>query len=228
MSTAELDKSYDPHAVEQKWYKIWEDKGFFKPAGRDGADPYCIVIPPPNVTGSLHMGHALNNTLQDILIRFKRMQGCTTLWQCGTDHAGIATQNVVERNLARESTSRFDLGRENFVERVWQWRAQYGGIIVNQLKKLGASCDWSRERFTMDEGCSRAVREVFVTLYEEGLIYRYRATCITSATPDPTARGTCALPPRGPRPCWATRPSPSTLMTTATAPGRASAWCCRS
>jgi valyl-tRNA synthetase len=172
MSTTELDKSYDPHAVEQKWYTIWEDKGFFKAAGTDGADPYCIVIPPPNVTGSLHMGHALNNTLQDILIRFKRMQGCTTLWQCGTDHAGIATQNVVERELAREGTSRFDLGRENFVERVWQWRTQYGGIIVNQLKKLGASCDWSRERFTMDEGCSRAVREVFVTLYEEGLIYR--------------------------------------------------------
>jgi len=172
MSTAELDKSYDPHAVEQKWYKVWEDKGFFKPAGREGAQPYCIVIPPPNVTGSLHMGHALNNTLQDILIRFKRMQGCNALWQCGTDHAGIATQNVVERDLARENTSRFDLGREKFVERVWQWRAQYGGIIVNQLKKLGASCDWSRERFTMDEGCSRAVREVFVTLYEEGLIYR--------------------------------------------------------
>jgi len=172
MSTTELDKSYDPHAVEQKWYRTWEEKGFFKPAGSDGARPYCIVIPPPNVTGSLHMGHALNNTLQDILIRFKRMQGCRTLWQCGTDHAGIATQNVVERDLARENTSRFDVGREAFVERVWQWRSQYGGIIVNQLKKLGASCDWSRERFTMDEGCSRAVREVFVTLYEEGLIYR--------------------------------------------------------
>ncbi len=172
MSNTELDKSYDPHAVEQKWYQIWNEKGFFKPSGSNGAQPYCIVIPPPNVTGSLHMGHALNNTLQDILIRFRRMQGCKTLWQCGTDHAGIATQNVVERDLARENTSRFDLGREKFVERVWQWRAQYGGIIVNQLKKLGASCDWSRERFTMDEGCSRAVREVFVTLYEEGLIYR--------------------------------------------------------
>ena len=172
MSSTELDKSYDPHAVEQKWYEIWKDKGFFKASGANGAEPYCIVIPPPNVTGSLHMGHALNNTLQDILIRFKRMQGCNTLWQCGTDHAGIATQNVVERELAKENTSRFDLGREAFIERVWQWRAQYGGIIVNQLMKLGASCDWSRERFTMDEGCSRAVREVFVTLHEEGLIYR--------------------------------------------------------
>ena len=172
MSGTELDKSYDPHAVEQKWYKIWTDKGFFKASGDDEAQPYCIVIPPPNVTGSLHMGHALNNTLQDILIRFKRMQGCNTLWQCGTDHAGIATQNVVERELAKENTSRFDLGREAFIDRVWKWRSEYGGIIVNQLKKLGASCDWSRERFTMDEGCSRAVREVFVTLHEEGLIYR--------------------------------------------------------
>jgi len=172
MSATELDKSYDPHAVEHKWYEIWKDKGFFKASGAEGADPYCIVIPPPNVTGSLHMGHALNNTLQDILIRFKRMQGCNTLWQCGTDHAGIATQNVVERELAKEDTSRFDLGREAFIDRVWKWRKQYGGIIVNQLMKLGASCDWSRERFTMDEGCSRAVREVFVTLHEEGLIYR--------------------------------------------------------
>ena len=172
MSDTELDKSYDPHTVEQRWYEIWKDKGFFKASGDSGADPYCIVIPPPNVTGSLHMGHALNNTLQDILIRFKRMQGCNTLWQCGTDHAGIATQNVVERDLAKENMTRFDLGREAFIERVWQWRAQYGGIIVNQLMKLGASCDWSRERFTMDEGCSRAVREVFVTLHAEGLIYR--------------------------------------------------------
>ncbi len=136
------------------------------------AQPYCIVIPPPNVTGSLHMGHALNNTLQDILIRYKRMQGYKTLWQCGTDHAGIATQNVVERELAAEKNSRFDLGREEFVKRVWNWKEQYGGIIIKQLMRLGASCDWSRERFTMDEGLSRAVREVFVSLYREGLIYR--------------------------------------------------------
>jgi valyl-tRNA synthetase len=138
----------------------------------NGSRPYCIVIPPPNVTGSLHMGHALNNTLQDILIRYKRMKGYAALWQCGTDHAGIATQNVVERQIAQEGKSRFDVGREQFVERVWQWKHESGGTIVKQLMKLGASCDWSRERFTMDEGCSRAVREVFVTLYNEGLIYR--------------------------------------------------------
>ncbi len=167
-----LEKGYDPHSVEEKWYRIWVENGYFTPAERTGAAPYCIVIPPPNVTGSLHMGHALNNTLQDMLIRYKRMKGFSTLWQCGTDHAGIATQNVVEREIARDGRSRHDVGREAFVERVWQWREEYGGKIVTQLKKLGASCDWSRERFTMDEGCSRAVREVFVTLYEEGLIYR--------------------------------------------------------
>jgi len=167
-----LDKAYDPHKVEQTWYRFWLEKDYFKPAAAGTAQPYCIVIPPPNVTGSLHMGHALNNTLQDILIRYKRMQGCATLWQCGTDHAGIATQNVVERQIAAEKKTRFDLGREEFIRRVWQWKEQYGGIIVKQLMKLGASCDWSRERFTMDEGCSRAVREVFVTLYREGLIYR--------------------------------------------------------
>ena len=170
MSDGNLAKGYEPTQVEQKWYQQWIDAGYFRARG-DG-DPYCIVIPPPNVTGSLHMGHALNNTLQDILIRWKRMQGAQTLWQCGTDHAGIATQNVVERQLAAEDKTRFDVGREQFVERVWQWRAEYGDIIVNQLKKLGASCDWERERFTMDDGCSRAVREVFVTLYDEGLIYR--------------------------------------------------------
>lgn len=167
-----LDKAYDPHRVEERWYRFWIENNYFKPSSDSTARPYCIVIPPPNVTGSLHMGHALNNTLQDILIRYKRMQGYATLWQCGTDHAGIATQNVVERQLASEHKTRFDLGREGFVRRVWQWKEQYGGIIVKQLMRLGASCDWSRERFTMDEGCSRAVREVFVTLYNEGLIYR--------------------------------------------------------
>jgi len=172
MSEQILDKTYDPHSVEQKWYELWNEKGYFKPDMTKGDKPYCIVIPPPNVTGSLHMGHALNNTLQDILIRYKRMKGFATLWQCGTDHAGIATQNVVERQIAQEGKSRFDVGREQFVERVWQWKKQSGGTIVQQLRKLGASCDWSRERFTMDEGCSRAVREVFVTLYTEGLIYR--------------------------------------------------------
>ncbi len=167
-----LDKGYDPHTVEQKWYATWMERDYFKADRARNDQPYCIVIPPPNVTGSLHMGHALNNTLQDILIRYKRMKGFKTLWQCGTDHAGIATQNVVERQLESENKSRFDLGRDEFVERVWQWKEQFGGIIVKQLMKLGASCDWTRERFTMDEGCSRAVREVFVTLYKEGLIYR--------------------------------------------------------
>ncbi len=172
MSDQLLDKTYDPHSVEQKWYELWNEKGYFKPDMTKGSKPYCIVIPPPNVTGSLHMGHALNNTLQDILIRYKRMQGYAALWQCGMDHAGIATQNVVERQIAQEGKSRFDVGREQFVERVWQWKHESGGTIVKQLMKLGASCDWSRERFTMDEGCSLAVREVFVTLYNEGLIYR--------------------------------------------------------
>jgi valyl-tRNA synthetase len=172
MEKETLPKSYEPHEVENRWYRFWLDNGYFKPDMNLTTEPYCIVIPPPNVTGSLHMGHALNNTLQDILVRFKRMQGFKTLWQCGTDHAGIATQNVVERGLAEENMSRFDLGREEFVRRVWKWREQYGGIIIKQLMRLGASCDWSRERFTMDEGLSRAVREVFVSLYREGLIYR--------------------------------------------------------
>ncbi|MCP4716805.1 MAG: valine--tRNA ligase [Deltaproteobacteria bacterium] len=172
MSDDVLDKGYDPHAFEDKWYQSWRDNGYFQADVNKSDNAYCIVIPPPNVTGSLHMGHALNNTLQDILIRYQRMNGVKTLWQCGMDHAGIATQNVVERQIASEGNNRFDLGREEFVERVWKWKEEFGGIIVNQLMKLGASCDWNRERFTMDEGCSRAVREVFVTLYDEGLIYR--------------------------------------------------------
>ena len=172
MENSVLPKSYEPHEVESRWYQFWLDNGYFKPDMDSNSQPYCIVIPPPNVTGSLHMGHALNNTLQDILVRFKRMQGFKTLWQCGTDHAGIATQNVMERELAAENKSRFDLGREEFIKRVWKWKEQYGGIIIRQLMRLGASCDWSRERFTMDEGLSQAVREVFVSLYREGLIYR--------------------------------------------------------
>jgi valyl-tRNA synthetase len=167
-----LDKVYDPQRIEAKWYQEWEQAGLFR-ARADGAKPaYSIVIPPPNITGSLHMGHALNNTLQDILIRCKRMQGFDALWMPGTDHAGIATQNVVERMLAKEGQNRHALGREAFIARVWQWKAESGGIIIKQLKRLGCSCDWSRERFTMDEGLSRAVREVFVRLYEEGLIYK--------------------------------------------------------
>ncbi len=168
----ELAKGYEPSEVEGKWYGIWENIGFFRADEHSSKPPYSIVIPPPNVTGVLHMGHALNNTLQDILARWKRMSGYEVLWQPGTDHAGIATQNVVEKQLAVEGRDRHELGRERFVERVWQWRAESGGQIINQLKRLGASCDWERERFTMDEGLSAAVREVFVTLYEEGLIYR--------------------------------------------------------
>jgi valyl-tRNA synthetase len=172
MSEGNLPKAYAFHQVEPHWYTYWEQRGFFH-AGLDGAKPpFSIVIPPPNVTGQLHMGHALNNTLQDILCRYKRMNGFEVLWVPGTDHAGIATQNVVERQLSAEHLTRHQLGRRAFLESVWQWKAKYGGIIINQLKRLGASCDWQRERFTMDEGLSQAVRQVFVSLYKEGLIYR--------------------------------------------------------
>jgi valyl-tRNA synthetase len=168
-----LDQRFDPAEAEPRLYEAWETKGCFKPSGDTSAQAYSIVIPPPNVTGVLHMGHALNNTLQDVLIRFERMRGKNVLWQPGTDHAGIATQMVVERQLAQEgNVSRREMGREAFVDRVWAWKAESGGAIVNQLKRLGASCDWSRERFTMDEGLSKAVTKVFVELYNKGLIYR--------------------------------------------------------
>ncbi|MBT0663296.1 valine--tRNA ligase [Geobacter pelophilus] len=172
MTEKELAKVYEPQAVEEKWYRYWESGGYFAAAETSDKKPYSIVIPPPNVTGALHMGHALNNTLQDILCRWKRMQGYNVLWMPGTDHAGIATQNVVERQLAAEGKDRHDLGREAFIERVWKWKGESGGQIIGQLKRLGASCDWERERFTMDEGLSKAVRTVFVKLYEDGLIYR--------------------------------------------------------
>ena len=173
MAKVELPKAYDPAGVEEKWYDYWLNEGFFHADERDTSRPtYSIVIPPPNVTGSLHMGHALNSTLQDILCRWKRMEGYNVLWMPGTDHAGIATQNVVEKELAKEGLTRHDLGREEFLKRVWQWKEKYGNYIIEQLKRLGASCDWQRVRFTMDEGFSKAVREVFVRLYEEGLIYR--------------------------------------------------------
>jgi valyl-tRNA synthetase len=172
MGIEALTKVYEPREAEAKWYQYWLDHDFFHAADRSPEKPFSIVIPPPNVTGMLHMGHALNNVLQDIMIRYRRMQGYNTLWMPGMDHAGIATQNVVEQELAKEGLTRHDLGREKFIERVWQWKAKYGGVIIHQLKRLGCSCDWARERFTMDEGLSRAVREVFVRLYNDGLIYQ--------------------------------------------------------
>ena len=169
----ELPKVYEPQQVEERIYKMWEDGGFFKPNGNKDAKPFTIVMPPPNVTGQLHMGHAMDATLQDTLIRFKRMQGYDTLWVPGVDHAGIATQIKVEEELrTKEGLSRYDLGREKFLERVWDWKHKFGNRIVEQQKKLGASCDWDRAAFTMDETCSKAVREVFVSLYEKGLIYK--------------------------------------------------------
>jgi valyl-tRNA synthetase len=167
-----LAKVYSPTDVEAKWYKHWEDNGFFHAEVNQAKQPYTIVIPPPNITGVLHMGHILNNALQDAVIRYKRMTGFEACWIPGTDHAGIATQNVVEKSLMKEGKTRHDLGREKFIEKVWEWRKQYGGVIIQQLRKLGSSCDWEREKFTMDETLSAAVREVFVSLYEQGLIYR--------------------------------------------------------
>src|SRR5437660_2004197 len=193
-STASLPKTYEPQAVEAKWYRFWEEGGYFKPqpnrdrkqfvadrlsaASRESGvgdldrKTFVISMPPPNVTGALHLGHAITATVEDILIRYHRMRGDETLWVPGEDHAGIATQTVVERLLAQEGTDRHKIGREAFLERVWQWVRQYKSRIQDQHRRLGASCDWSRERFTLDEGLSRAVREVFVRLYEEGLIYR--------------------------------------------------------
>ncbi len=174
MGTGEQDRSYSPAKAEARWYEYWMELGLFHADPSAPGPPYSIVIPPPNVTGSLHMGHALNVTLQDVLVRYRKMNGDNVLWLPGTDHAGIATQNVVERLLAREGIDRQELGREKFVERVWRWKEESGGAILNQLRRLGASCDWDRERFTMDEGLSRAVREAFVRLYRKGLLYRGR------------------------------------------------------
>ena len=171
-TTKELNKSYDFSDVEEKWLHAWQEQSCFRADMKEGKPSFSIVIPPPNVTGVLHVGHALNNTMQDVLTRYHRMCGDNTLWVPGTDHAGIATQNVVERQLATEGKNRHDLGRDSFIDRVWEWRREKGGTIINQLKKLGCSCDWDRERFTMDEGLSNAVREVFVRLYKEGLIYK--------------------------------------------------------
>ena len=167
-----MDKRYDAKAAEAKWYPIWEKNGYFHAEPSDGGTPYSVVIPPPNVTGILHMGHALNQTIQDVLVRWRRMSGFNTLWVPGTDHAGIATQNVVEKALKKEGKRRQDLGREKFLERVWEWKRQYGGTIVHQQRMLGNSTDWKRERFTFDEGCSKAVTKVFCDLYNEGLVYK--------------------------------------------------------
>ena len=168
-----LDKTFDPASAEPRLYAAWEASGAFAPIDDPAAPTFSMVIPPPTVTGSLHIGHALNNTLQDVLTRFARMRGMAALWVPGTDHAGVATQMVVERRLAAEGNiGRIELGREDFVDRVWAWKAESGGTITNQLRRLGASCDWSRERFTLDAGLSHAVRHVFVTLHRQGLIYR--------------------------------------------------------
>lgn len=167
-----METTYNPQSIEQNWYKTWEDRGYFTPQARDNADNYCIMIPPPNVTGTLHMGHAFQDTIMDTLTRYHRMKGDNTLWQAGTDHAGIATQMVVERQLAADGKSRHDLGRDKFIDKVWDWKEQSGGAITQQLRRMGGSLDWEHERFTMDEGMSEAVHKVFIQLYDEGLIYR--------------------------------------------------------
>src|ERR1700754_266816 len=167
-----LDKTFSPADIEGRIYAQWEASGAFKAGRRPGAETFCIMIPPPNITGRLHIGHALNNTLQDILVRFERMRGKDVLWQVGTDHAGIATQLIVERQLAEKQQSRVQMGREKFLEAVWKWKDESGGAIISQLRRLGASADWARERFTMDDGLSRAVLKTFVELHRQGLIYK--------------------------------------------------------
>ena len=167
-----IAKTYDPKQVEDRLYKEWMDNGYFHAVTDHNKEPYTIVIPPPNITGQLHMGHALDNTMQDILIRWKRMQGYSTLWLPGTDHASIATEAKIVEAMEKEGIKKEELGREKFLERAWKWKEVYGGRIVEQLKKLGSSCDWERERFTMDEGLSEAVKEVFLRLYKKSLIYR--------------------------------------------------------
>ena len=165
-----MEKTYDPQDIEHRWYATWEARGWFKPGNK--GNPYCILLPPPNVTGTLHMGHAFQQTLMDALIRYHRMRGERVLWQAGTDHAGIATQKILENQLAAEGKTRHDLGREKFVERVWSWKEESGSTITRQMRRLGASIDWSRERFTLDEGLSAAVRRVFIEWYRAGLLYR--------------------------------------------------------
>ncbi|MCU0613213.1 MAG: class I tRNA ligase family protein, partial [Candidatus Eisenbacteria bacterium] len=172
MTMQSIPKQYDPKSVEDRILAQWIETKAFAASTDQTGERFSIVIPPPNITGALHMGHALNNGIQDVAVRYQRMQGKITMWIPGTDHAGIATQNVVERDLAKQGITRSELGRERFLEEVWKWKQAYGNRILHQLQKLGCSCDWDRLRFTMDEGLSRAVREVFVRLYEKGLIYR--------------------------------------------------------
>ena len=235
----ELAKQYDPSQVEDRIYQFWLDGGYFHTKADPDKKPYTIVMPPPNVTGQLHMGHAVDNTMQDILIRTKRMQGYAALWVPGTDHASIATEAKVVEAMRAEGLTKEMVGRDGFLERAWAWKTKYGNRIVSQLKKLGSSCDWERERFTMDEGCSEAVKEVFVRLYDKGLIYRgnrmvnWCPHCNTSISDAEVsmrkrtaASGTCStrsrrparcwnwLPPV-PRPCWAIPLLPSTAMTPA-------------
>ena len=237
--TREMPKAYDHSAVETKHYENWESKGYFHATANSGKTPYTIVIPPPNITGQLHMGHALDETLQDALIRYKRMAGFEALWLPGTDHASIATEAKVVEAMAKEGLTKEMLGRDGFLERAWDWKNTYGSRIVRQLRKLGSSCDWERERFTLDEGCSDAVKEVFVRLYNEGKIYRgnrlvnwcpYCNTSISDAEveheeqdgnfwhilyPVKETGGCCSLPPPAPRPCWAIPPLPSMRKTLA-------------
>ncbi|MBQ9606086.1 MAG: class I tRNA ligase family protein, partial [Lachnospiraceae bacterium] len=168
----ELAKTYDPKGIEDSLYEKWVEKKYFHAEADRSRKPFTIVMPPPNITGQLHMGHALDNTMQDILTRFKRMQGYNALWQPGTDHASIATEVRIIGTLKEQGITKEDLGREKFLEKCWDWKKEYGGRITSQLKKLGSSCDWDRERFTMDEGCNKAVNEVFVRLYDKGLIYK--------------------------------------------------------
>jgi valyl-tRNA synthetase len=172
MSEFTMEKTYNPQAIEQTTYETWESSGAFVAKRVPGKKPFTIVMPPPNITGELHMGHAMDCVLQDALTRYHRMKGDPTLWLPGTDHASIATEVKIVESMAKEGLTKDDLGREKFLERAWEWKNKYGNRITTQLRRLGASCDWSRERFTMDEGCSKAVREVFVRLYEQGLIYR--------------------------------------------------------
>ncbi len=186
----EINKKYEPQKIEKKWYKLWIEKGYFSPKIDKNKKPFTVLIPPPNVTNILHMGHVLNNTLQDVMVRYKRMTGVPTLWLPGVDHAGIATQNMVEKELAKEGKTRHEIGREELIKRIWKWKEEKGGLIIEQLKQLGASCDWTRQRFTLDEGLSEAVKEVFISLYEKGLIYKGKRIinwcprCVTALSND--------------------------------------------